>query len=117
MDAVKIFSQHWLEILIGVYLLGMILYGHYKGFIRLAVSALALLITLAAVRMAMPYVTDWLKTETPVYGMIQSGLEKAVGLEELLGTVKEPGAESPANPEGSGAEAPQSAGNPEGPGA
>lgn len=84
MDAVKIFSQHWLEILIGAYLLGMVLYGHYKGFIRLAVSAMALLITLITVRVAMPYVTGWLKTETPVYQMVQNGLEKAVGLDELL---------------------------------
>ena len=84
MDAVKIFSQHWLEILTGAYLLGMVLYGHYKGFIRLAVSAMALLITLVTVRIAMPYVTGWLKAETPVYQMIQDGLEKAVGLQDIL---------------------------------
>lgn len=84
MDAVKIFSQHWLEILTGAYLLGMVLYGHYKGFIRLAVSAMALLITLVTVRIAMPYVTDWLKAETTVYQMIQDGLEKAVGLQDIL---------------------------------
>lgn len=103
MDAVKIFSQHWLEILIGAYLLGMVLYGHYKGFIRLAVSAMALLITLITVRVAMPYVTGWLKTETPVYQMVQNGLEKAVGLDELLqgpgqGPDAMPGEEIPEGP-------------------
>lgn len=84
MDAVKFVSQHWLEITVAVYLLGMILYGHYKGFIRLVVSALALIITLLAVRVAMPYATDWLKKETSFYQMIQSSMEKAVGLEDIL---------------------------------
>lgn len=99
MDAVKIFSENWLEIIVGAYLLGMVLYGHYKGFIRLAVSALALIVTLIAVRVAMPYATDWLKEKTPVYDMIQSGMEKAVGLEGLLGA----GTEDPeADPESIG---------------
>lgn len=84
MDAVRFLSQHWLEVVVAVYLLGMILYGHYKGFIRLAVSALALIITLLAVRIAMPYATEWLKNETSFYQMIQSGMEKAVGLEDIL---------------------------------
>ena len=34
--------DNWLEIVVGIYLLGMILYGHYKGFLRLAVSMAAL---------------------------------------------------------------------------
>lgn len=84
MDAVGFISRHWLEITVAVYLLGMILYGHYKGFIRLVVSALALIITLFAVRVTMPYATDWLKKETSFYQMIQSSMEKAVGLEDIL---------------------------------
>ena len=34
--------ENWLEIAAGVYLLAMVLYGHYRGFIRLAVSLAAL---------------------------------------------------------------------------
>lgn len=78
------FSEHWLEIGVAVYLIGMMLYGHYKGFIRLAVSAAALIITLLTIRLAMPYVTEWLKNDTPVYGMIQEGMEKAVGLDDKI---------------------------------
>ena len=33
--------ENWLEIAAGVYLLAMVLYGHYRGFIRLAVSLAA----------------------------------------------------------------------------
>ena len=46
--------KNWLEIVVGVYLLGMILYGHYRGFIRMAVSMVALIATFAIVRIAMP---------------------------------------------------------------
>lgn len=52
MEGVSGFSGHWLEILAAVYLVGMVLYGHYRGFIRLCVSALALVISLVTVRVA-----------------------------------------------------------------
>lgn len=84
MEIVAGFSEHWLEVIAAVYLVGMVLYGHYKGFIRLSVSALALLITLVTVHAAMPCVTDWLKHDTPAYEMVKQGMEKAVGLDELL---------------------------------
>ena len=45
--------DNWLEITIGVFLLGMVLYGHWKGLIRLALSMLALIVTLVIVRFAM----------------------------------------------------------------
>lgn len=79
------FAEHWLEILTAVYLGGMILYGHYKGFIRLAVSVAALILALLAVHVAMPYVTDWLKEKTPAYEMIKNGMVKAVGLDDEAG--------------------------------
>ena len=84
MEAATILAGHWLEILVAVYLLGMILYGHYRGFIRLAVSAAALLITLIGVKLVLPYVTEWVKNETPVYEMVQDSMEKAIGMDEFL---------------------------------
>ena len=42
-------KENWLAIAVGIYLAGMILYGHYKGFIKLSVSAVALVLTLAVV--------------------------------------------------------------------
>lgn len=84
MEFASNFSGHWLEIGIAVYLIGMMLYGHYKGFIRLVVSAAALVITLFAVRFALPYAAEWLKNETPVYEMMQQGMERAVGLDEKI---------------------------------
>ena len=52
MEFVSELSGRWLEVLVAVYLIGMILYGHYRGFIRLAVSLLSLVIALTAVSAA-----------------------------------------------------------------
>ena len=47
-------SGRWLEVAVAAYLIGMMLYGHYRGFIRIAVSVMSLFITLFAVRVAIP---------------------------------------------------------------
>ena len=82
MEIVSILTGRWVEILAAVYLIGMMLYGHYRGFIRMSVSAAALVITLISVHAATPYVTDWLKNDTPLYGAISGGIEHAIGLDE-----------------------------------
>ncbi len=84
MEIVSKLSEHWLEIGVAVYLLAKVLYGHYKGFIRLAVSATALLITLVAVNYTMPYVTDWLKYDTPVYETMKEKMAESIGIDEIL---------------------------------
>lgn len=84
MEIVSKLSGHWLEIGVAVYLLAMVLHGHYKGFIRLAVSATALLITLVTVNFSMPYVTDWLKNDTPVYETMKEKMTESIGVDEIL---------------------------------
>ncbi len=93
MDFISNILSHWLEVLVVVFLLGMILYGHYRGFLRLAVSAAALIVTLLAVRVTLPYATELLKNETPIYGVVESGIEHAVGIDEILEELGEEGAE------------------------
>lgn len=84
MEIVSGLSGRWLEIVVAVYLIGMILYGHYRGFIKLSVSALALVITLVSVHFAMPYVTDWLKNSTPVYEKMKQGIMQSSGLDDMF---------------------------------
>lgn len=84
MEIVSKLSGHWMEVITAVYLIGMVLYGHYKGFIRLAVSATALLITLVTVNYTMPYVTDWLKNDTPVYETMKEKMAESVGVDDIL---------------------------------
>jgi len=84
MEIMAKLSEHWLEIAVAVYLLAMVLHGHYKGFIRLAVSATAMLITLFTVNYTMPSVTDWLKNDTPVYETLKEKMAESVGIDEVL---------------------------------
>lgn len=84
MDIVSMLSEHWVEIAAAVYLLGMIINGHRKGFIRLAVSATALLITLVAVNYAQPHVIDWLKYDTSIYETMKEKMAESVGIDEIL---------------------------------
>ncbi len=86
------FMDNWLQITVGAYLLGMVLYGHYRGLIRLAVSMAALAVTLVAVHFAMPYVGTFIRDKTPVYGWIMDSVSGAFGLgdEETLPDVRMP---------------------------
>lgn len=70
--------KNWFEIVVGMYLLGMILYGHYRGAIRMAVSMVALIATFLIVRAVMPSAAVFIKNETPVYGWIREGLENSL---------------------------------------
>ena len=84
MEIITKLAEHWLEITVAVYILAMVLQGHHKGFIRLAVSATAMLITLVTVNYAMPYVTDWLKHDTPVYETLKEKMAESVGIDDIL---------------------------------
>ena len=67
MDIAAFWEENWLSILAACYLIGMMLYGHYRGFLRLAVSMAALLIALVGVRVMMPQVTAFLKENTGIH--------------------------------------------------
>jgi len=74
--------ENWLSIIAGVYLLGMVLYGHHRGFIRLIVSMLALVVSLAIVRVSLPTVTGFLKENTNIQQTISESMKKSIGLEQ-----------------------------------
>lgn len=81
--------ENWLSVATGVFLVAMTLYGHYKGFIRLAVSAASLVVTLFIVQAAMPQVTDFLRNNTGIYNSFEAGMKKAVGVDEAA-NIEEP---------------------------
>ena len=84
MDIISVISERWLEFAVAVYLVGMILYGHHKGFIRLVVSVVALVISLITVHLAVPYTINWIKHNTPIYENVKSWVEETAGLDEIL---------------------------------
>lgn len=75
--------NNWLPIAAGIFLIGMMLYGHYRGFLRQCVSIGALLITLAAVRLAVPYVTDVIRDNPEIHQAVSGSIAQSLGLESL----------------------------------
>lgn len=71
--------EHWLSIGTGIFLLAMILYGHYRGFVRLAVSLAVLLLSAVVVRAAMPAMNHYLTNNTGIYQSVGKGLLKMAG--------------------------------------
>ena len=82
LDIAAFMQDNWLSVLVACYLIGMMLYGHYRGFLRLAVSMAALLIALIGVRVMMPQVTAFLKENTGSHQWMEDTMLQAVGLDE-----------------------------------
>ena len=75
--------EHWLPIAVGVFLVSMMLYGHYRGFLRQCVSVGALIITIMAVRYATPYVTGFLQENTQIRQSVAQMMVQATGIDGL----------------------------------
>ena len=73
-------TEYWLTIAVIVFLTAMVLYGHYRGFLRMCVSAAAMLITSWAAREGTPYVCRFLRENTGLYDRIEEGIVHAVGI-------------------------------------
>lgn len=88
--------ENWLSIAVGIYLLAMVLYGHYRGFIRLAVSVVSLIAALAIVHVSMPKVTEYLKENTTIQQTLTENMKKAtsLGTQEDSGIAAEEGVPS-----------------------
>ena len=84
MEILEMLSSRWLEVAVAAYLIGMMLYGHYRGFIRIAVSVMSLFITLFAVRVAIPQTAAWLEHNTALYETMKESALKASGLDEKM---------------------------------
>jgi len=76
----RLYMENWLSVIAGVYLLGMVLYGHHRGFIRLVVSIFAMILSLTVVRVSLPAVTTYLKENTTLQQTVSQNIVKAAGL-------------------------------------
>jgi uncharacterized membrane protein required for colicin V production len=76
--------EHWLSITAAVFLVCMVLYGHYRGFLQIAVSMSALVISVLFVRAVTPQMTHFLKENTQLQYKVQQTMIRAVGGSELL---------------------------------
>lgn len=71
--------NHWLFWVVAVFLLGMILYGHYRGLVQMILTVGGLFAGLLSARLAVPYVTGLLRTHTNLYQVIGRTLLKVAG--------------------------------------
>lgn len=76
-------TKHWLSVGTAVFLLAMVLYGHYRGFLRIAVSMVALIATLVIVRMGSPYMTNFLLQNTGIHAAVERGLMGIAGAADV----------------------------------
>ena len=79
-------DANWFALLVGVFLTGFMLYGHNCGFLRLSISIAAVLITAILTRLAMPYVTVWVKENTGLESMLENMIARNIVLEAVSGT-------------------------------
>ena len=75
-------TEHWLSVGVGVFWLSMVLYGHYRGLVRIAVTMAALILSLIVTRVAMPCVTAALNDNAAVHQAIGQGLLHMAGVQE-----------------------------------
>lgn len=69
-----------LTIIVLLVLLFFILNGFRRGFIKTFVSMVSLIVSIVLVSIATPYVTQFLKTQTPLYSMIEEKCQSAFGI-------------------------------------
>ena len=68
-------KENWLFVVVAVYLVSMVLYGHYRGFVRLAVSAVSLVLSLGVVHFG---VANLLRSNEVVYQAVEDSVTKFI---------------------------------------
>lgn len=74
--------KYWLPIAAAAFLVGMMLYGHYRGFLRQCVSLGALLLTILVVRGATPYITSYVRENLALRQRVTEMVLDAAGWSE-----------------------------------
>ncbi len=73
-----------LEIVIAAAVIIFAVWGYYRGFVRKLASILTLVLSVVLVSAVLPYVTDFIKDRTPIYGYIEAQCERML-TEQLTG--------------------------------
>lgn len=83
-----------LEIIILILALYMAVSGFRKGFVKKLASMVSLVLSIVLVSVALPYVTEFLKTNTPVYEMIVDQCDQLIAEEAAEAVVESTGQEA-----------------------
>ena len=75
--------EHWLPIAAAVFLIGMVLYGHHRGFLKQCVSVGALVLTICLVKIVTPTVTEFIENNPQIHSRAAEIILAASGWDEL----------------------------------
>ena len=75
-------KENWLVIAVIIFLVAMVLYGHWKGFVRMSVSALALIVALGASHAVAPRISSYLNSSNTVTSIVERQVRDAIPLPE-----------------------------------
>lgn len=78
----KWITENWLTAATILFIGGMTLYGHYRGFIRQAVSMVALVAAILAANIFVPQISKSLAENQAVHQFVEKGFTKALGLDQ-----------------------------------
>lgn len=78
--------DNWLEIIVAVYLIGMVLYGHHRGFIRLVVSIAALVITILVVNAITPQISKLFVNNQQIQNIIKEQIQENMDINYMTET-------------------------------
>ena len=84
--------NNWMTVGVIIYLAAMVLYGHYRGFLRTSVTAAATLVTICAARYGTPVVTGFLRRNTGLFGLLEKNILEKIGMtqtEQLTGPAEQ----------------------------
>ena len=81
----EMIMEHWLSFAAGAFLLAMVLYGHYRGLLRMAVTMAALVFSILITRGATPYVANMIKENTQIRCHIEQALSDLSGFTDDSG--------------------------------
>ncbi|MDR1766347.1 MAG: CvpA family protein [Lachnospiraceae bacterium] len=71
-------KQNWLQLVVAVYLLGVTIYGHYRGVIRLLVGITSLVITILLVWAVIPHISKSVAQNPQIHGFIEKQIKEMV---------------------------------------
>lgn len=78
-------AENWLSVGAGIFLLGMMLYGHYRGAVRQCVSLGALILTIVLVKIGTPYMTQVVRENPAIRQNAAEAILNAAGWKEDFG--------------------------------
>ena len=83
MEITEFLQEHWVSVFVASYLMGMMLYGHYRGFLRLSVSLAAVVLSFFVVRAAAPQAGVFVKENTGLHQWIREIMADPAGFDGL----------------------------------